>query len=192
MLGKILPHIFTELCVSKFVWSLLLKILNTYFLKLFPYGSISSPPLRCSCPYPTIPSTTMVIQVRVSGEQGDYKIRLWFSDLVPYVAILKTFHIKKGVKCIFCNFERIFFWKPDKINKRLIFLQSSKLKNFPSASFRWLMRLYAYEITAFLIHRRMRPSTWKRLWNQPSPSSATTVACRHLYQSYAICWEITP
>ncbi len=39
MLGKILPHIFTELCVPKFAWSCLLKILNTYFLKLFPYAA---------------------------------------------------------------------------------------------------------------------------------------------------------
>ncbi len=39
MLGKILPHIFTELCIPKFAWSLLLKILNTYSLKLFPYAT---------------------------------------------------------------------------------------------------------------------------------------------------------
>ncbi len=39
MLGKILPHIFTELCIPKFAWSLLLKILNTYFHKLFPYAA---------------------------------------------------------------------------------------------------------------------------------------------------------
>ncbi len=39
MLGKILPHIFTESCVPKFDWSLLLKILNTYVLKLFSYAA---------------------------------------------------------------------------------------------------------------------------------------------------------
>ncbi len=36
---KNLPHISTELCVPKFDRSLLLKILNTYFLKLCPYAA---------------------------------------------------------------------------------------------------------------------------------------------------------
>ncbi len=69
MLGKILSHIFTELCVPKFAWSSLLKILNTssnYFPMQQPFL-----PLCCSFPCPIIPSATMIIQVRVSGEQGD-------------------------------------------------------------------------------------------------------------------------
>ncbi len=37
MLGKILPHTFMKLSVPKFAESLLLKLLNTYFLKLFSY-----------------------------------------------------------------------------------------------------------------------------------------------------------
>ncbi len=34
--------------------------------------STPSPPLRCSSPSPIIPSATMIIQVHVSGEQGDW------------------------------------------------------------------------------------------------------------------------
>ncbi len=45
ILGKVLPHIFTELCVSKFARSSLLKIFNSYFLKLFPYAA----PLHHHC-----------------------------------------------------------------------------------------------------------------------------------------------
>ncbi len=71
MLEKILPRTFMELCVPKFAWSVLLKIFNAYFLKLFPYTA--SLPHRCiAAPLSAIiPSATMIIQVRLSKEQGD-------------------------------------------------------------------------------------------------------------------------
>ncbi len=110
LFGKIGPHIFTELSVPKFAWSLLLNS-NTDFLKLFPYavphhphsichnGNQSvcewrTPCLRHTTPVSIILRPTSCHSIWPPFTSDAFFGTLHFFDLVTYVAISKTFYVK--------------------------------------------------------------------------------------------------
>ncbi len=139
MLGKILPHIFTELCAPKFAWSLLLKILNTYFLKLFP--SAATLPHYCVAvpASPVIPSATMVIQA------GEWTTR-WLKDNVGWFE-MRDFE-NNAIGSLSQSVEL-----RNRTNRGSFFLAPSKLQGWG-----WLRRKCCCHNRLFAIARAYHPS----------------------------------